>query len=195
MSTIEETVMAAVESRSQKIVQTLCDLVRYPSIVKADPRDGGVLKGEGGGRSIMLTGHIDVVQSGAPEHWVSDPFTPVVAEGFVRGRGTVDMKGGVACMLMAVETLKEIGVELGGDVVFTSVVDEEIGGIGSLAMVDRGYRADAGIMTEPTANRIAPLCHGILWGRIIIDGVGGHAELPHAADAGRVPDSAHRSAM
>jgi len=74
MSTIEETVMAAVESRSQKIVQTLCDLVRYPSIVKADPRDGGVLKGEGGGRSIMLTGHIDVVPSGAPEHWVSDPF-------------------------------------------------------------------------------------------------------------------------
>jgi Peptidase family M20/M25/M40/Aldo/keto reductase family len=67
------------------------------------------------------------------------------------GRGTVDMKGGVACMLMAVETLKEIGVELGGDVVFTSVVDEEIGGMGSLAMVDRGYRADAGIMTEPTA--------------------------------------------
>ena len=59
----------------------------------------------------------------------------------------------------------------------STVVDEEIGGMGSLAMVDRGFRADAGIMTEPTANRIAPLCHGILWGRIILDGVGGHAEL------------------
>ena len=87
------------------------------------------------------------------------------------------MKGGVACMLMAIEILKEIGVTLAGDVVFTTVVDEEIGGMGSLAMVDRGYRADAGIMTEPTANRIAPLCHGILWGRIIVDGIGGHAEL------------------
>ena len=125
----------------------------------------------------MLTGHIDVVPPGAPEHWCSDPFAPVVADGFVRGRGTVDMKGGVACMLMAIEILKEIGVPLAGDVVFTTVVDEEIGGMGSLAMVDRGYRADAGIMTEPTANRIAPLCHGILWGRIIIDGIGGHAEL------------------
>ncbi len=60
---------------------------------------------------------------------------------------------------------------------FTTVVDEEIGGMGSLAMVDRGFKADAGIMTEPTANRIAPLCHGILWGKIIIDGIGGHAEL------------------
>jgi acetylornithine deacetylase len=113
----------------------------------------------------------------APEHWTSDPFAPVVSEDFVRGRGTVDMKGGVACMLMAIEILKEIGVSLAGDVVFTTVVDEEIGGMGSLATVDRGYRADAGIMTEPTANRIAPLCHGILWGRIIVDGIGGHAEL------------------
>src|SRR5258708_18711188 len=80
-------------------------------------------------------------------------------------------------MLMGIEILKDIGVTPAGDVVFTTVVDEEIGGMGSLAMVDRGFRADAGIMTEPTANRIAPLCHGILWGRIIIDGIGGHAEL------------------
>lgn len=141
------------------------------------PNLGGVLKGTGGGRSIMLTGHIDVVPPGAVEHWNTEPFEPVIADGFVQGRGTVDMKGGVACMLMAVEVLKEMGVALSGDVVFTTVVDEEIGGMGSLAMVDRGFRADAGIMTEPTANRIAPLCHGILWGRIIIDGVGGHAEL------------------
>ena len=138
----------------------------------------------------MLTGHIDVVPPGAPEHWSSDPFVPVVANGIIRGRGTVDMKGGVACMLMAIETLKELGITPGGDVVFTTVVDEEIGGMGSLAMVDRGYRADAGIMTESTANRIAPLCHGILWGRIIVDGIGGHAELtPHNWNAGGPVDA------
>lgn len=95
----------------------------------------------------------------------------------MRGRGTVDMKGGVVAMLMAVEILREIGIALAGDVVFTTVVDEEIGGMGSLAMVDRGSRADAGIMTEPTANPIAPVRHGILWGRIVVDGIGGHAEL------------------
>ena len=125
----------------------------------------------------MLTGHIDVVPPGAAEHWTTDPFEPVLKNGFLHGRGTVDMKGGVACMLMAVEILKELDIPLSGDIVFTTVVDEEIGGMGSLAMVDRGFRADAGIMTEPTANQIAPLCHGILWGRIIIDGIGGHAEL------------------
>ncbi|HWJ73043.1 MAG TPA: ArgE/DapE family deacylase [Kaistia sp.] len=141
------------------------------------PNLGGVLRGSGGGRSIMLNGHIDVVPPGAAEHWKTDPFTPVLQDGKLYGRGSVDMKGGVTCMLMAVEVLKELGVSLSGDVVFTTVVDEEIGGMGSLAMVDRGFKADAGIMTEPTANRIAPLCHGVVWGRIIIDGIGGHAEL------------------
>lgn len=232
MTDISRTITEAVAARSDRIVSTLCDLVRFPSIVLSDPsnagpgeRDcqlylqgrlealgfetdlwepdgpalytayegrpgankgrtfvgrpnlGGTLGGTGGGRSLMLTGHIDVVPPGAAEHWRSDPFSPVVDDGTVTGRGTVDMKGGVACMLMAIETLKEIGIPLRGDVVFTTVVDEEIGGMGSLAMVDRGFRADAGIMTEPTANRIAPLCHGILWGRIVIDGIGGHAEL------------------
>jgi acetylornithine deacetylase len=232
MTALQDKIAAAVEARADRIAQTLCDLVSFPSIVKADPREagpgerdcqlylqkciekigfttdlwepdgpalyakyegrpgankgrtfdgrpnlGGVLKGTGGGRSIMLTGHIDVVPPGAPEHWHSDPFAPIIVDGFVQGRGTVDMKGGVASMLMAIEILKEIGVELAGDVVFTTVVDEEIGGMGSLAMVDRGFKADAGIMTEPTANSIAPLCRGILWGRIVVHGIGGHAEL------------------
>jgi acetylornithine deacetylase len=232
MTDISRTTAEAVAARTDRIVSTLCDLVRFPSIVMSDPNQagpgelhcqlylqgrlralgfetdlwepdgpalyatyegrpgankgrtfagrpnlGGTLGGTGGGRSLMLTGHIDVVPPGAVEHWRSDPFSPVVADGTVTGRGTVDMKGGVACMLMAIETLKDIGVPLRGDVVFTTVVDEEIGGMGSLAMVDRGFRADAGIMTEPTANRIAPLCHGLLWGRIVIDGIGGHAEL------------------
>lgn len=242
MTDIARAIAAAVEARRDRIVETLCDLVRFPSIVKNDPTEagpgerdcqlylqrrldrlgfetdlwepdgpallaryagrpgankgrtfagrpnlGGTLAGTGGGRSIMLTGHIDVVPPGAASHWTSDPFEPVVADGAVRGRGTVDMKGGVAAMLMAIEVLKEMGVPLRGDVVFTTVVDEEIGGMGSLAMVDRGFRADAGIMTEPTGNRIAPLCHGILWGRIVIDGIGGHAELTPAAWHGSGP--------
>lgn len=223
---------AHIDANADRIVQTLCDLIAFPSIVMADPTQagpgerecqlylqrrlealgmetdlwdpdgpallakyagrpgahagrtfegrpnlGGTLRGSGGGRSIMLTGHIDVVPPGPPEHWRTDPFVPRLLDGRVHGRGAVDMKGGVACMLMAVEFLREAGITLKGDVVFTTVVDEEIGGMGSLAMVDRGFRADAGIMTEPTNNRIAPICHGILWGRLIVDGIGGHAEL------------------
>jgi acetylornithine deacetylase len=141
------------------------------------PNLGGTLKGQGGGRSIFLTGHIDVVPPGPPEHWRTDPFGAEIIDGFVQGRGAVDMKGGVACMLMAIEILRELEVPLRGDVIWGTVVDEEIGGMGALAMADRGYHADVGIMTEPTGNTIAPICRGILWARIIIDGIGGHAEM------------------
>jgi acetylornithine deacetylase len=143
------------------------------------PNLAGRLKGTGGGRSILLTGHIDVVPAGP--HWKTDPFVAEVIDGYVHGRGASDMKGGVACMLMAIETLKQIGIPLAGDVLFTTVVDEEIGGMGALAMADRGYSADAGIMTEASNNLISPICRGILWGRVIIDGIGGHAELKPSA--------------
>ena len=236
---LTEKISAHVDASAQRIAQTLCDLLAFPSVVKVDPREagpgerdcqrylqqrlmalgmdtdlwdpdgpalyqkyqgrpgankgrtfegrpnlGGTLSGSGGGRSLMLTGHIDVVPPGPAEHWHSDPFVPEIRNEAVYGRGAVDMKGGVACMLMAVELLQDLNVQLAGDVVFTTVVDEEIGGMGSLAMVDRGFKADAGIMTEPTANRIAPICHGILWARIILDGIGGHAELtPNSWDS------------
>ncbi|MBB3307235.1 MULTISPECIES: ArgE/DapE family deacylase [unclassified Enterobacter] len=236
---LTEQISAHVEASAERIANTLCDLLAFPSIVKVDPREagpgerdcqlylqqrlaslgmetdlwdpdgpalyakyqgrpgankgrtfegrpnlGGTLTGAGGGKSLMLTGHIDVVPPGPPEHWLTDPFVPEIKNAAVYGRGAVDMKGGVACMLMAVELLQDLDIRLAGDVVFTTVVDEEIGGMGSLAMVDRGFRADAGIMTEPTANRISPICHGILWGRIILDGIGGHAELtPNSWDS------------
>ncbi|HEY0791126.1 MAG TPA: ArgE/DapE family deacylase [Chthoniobacterales bacterium] len=154
------------------------------------PNLAGTLKGLGGGRSILLTGHIDVVPAGEPSHWNHPPFAGVVDDGRVYGRGAVDMKGGVTCMLVAAELLRELGSPLRGDIVFSTVVDEEIGGMGALAMADRGYRADAGILTEPTANRVSPLCHGILWGKIILDGIGGHAELrPRHWDAGGPVDA------
>ena len=59
-----------------------------------------------------------------------------------------------------------------------TVVDEESGGMGALAFVDRGYRADACIMTEATQMKIAPLCRGILWGKVTLTGRSGHIELP-----------------
>ncbi len=150
----------------------------------------GRLAGGGGGRSVMLTGHIDVVPPGAAGHWRTDPFVATVEDGKLYGRGAVDMKGGVACMLEAVAVLRELGLPLAGDIVFATVVDEEIGGMGALALVDRGWRADAAILPESTALAISPICHGILWGRILIDGIGGHAELkPNAWDAGGPVDA------
>ena len=135
----------------------------------------GVLSGEGGGKSIMLSGHIDVVQRGSK--WTYDPFGGTVADGKIYGRGAVDMKGGIGAMTMAVKAIQGAGLSLKGDVKIGTVVDEEAGGMGTLALMAAGNRADGCIITEPTDLQIAPLCRGILWGKIVIEGRAGHIEL------------------
>ena len=131
------------------------------------PNQAATLKGSGGGRSLMLTGHIDVVP--AASGWTVDPFGGELRDGRIYGRGAVDMKGGVAAMVMALEAVVKSGVKLKGDVVVGTVVDEEAGGMGTLDLVAQGYRADACILTEPTNLKVAPLCRGILWGKLVIE--------------------------
>lgn len=135
----------------------------------------GELKGNGEGKSILLTGHVDVVQRG--NGWTVEPFIPVIKNGKIYGRGTVDMKGGIAAMIAAVQAIVELNIKLSGDIKIGTVVDEEAGGMGTLAFIAEGYRADGCILTEPTDLRIAPLCRGILWGKIVIEGKSGHIEL------------------
>ncbi len=134
------------------------------------------IAGAGGGRSLLLFGHVDVVKAGTG--WSLDAFGAVRRDGRVYGRGAVDMKGGIAAMIMAVEAVVRAGLTPAGDILVGTVVDEEAGGMGTLAFVDRGHRADACILTEPTDLAIAPLCRGILWGRLIIPGRSGHIEMP-----------------
>lgn len=142
------------------------------------PNLAATLKGSGGGRSLLLFGHVDVVSPGAG--WTSDPFKLVHQNGRLVGRGTADMKGGVAAMIVALEAVLAAGAQPAGDIIVGSVVDEEAGGMGTLAFVDRGYRADACIMAEPTALAVAPLCRGILWGKLVVPGRSGHIEMPQA---------------
>jgi acetylornithine deacetylase len=140
------------------------------------PNQAAVLRGGGEGRSLLLTGHVDVVPPG--EGWTTDPFGGERRDGRIYGRGAVDMKGGIAAMVGAVEAVVRSGVELVGDVTIGTVVDEEAGGMGTLALVAKGYRADACILTESTNMKVAPLCRGILWGEVKVPGRSGHIELP-----------------
>lgn len=133
------------------------------------------LSGVGGGRSLLILGHADVVSPG--DGWKTDPFGGERRDGRIYGRGTADMKAGIAAAIGALEALADVGVRLAGDVLIASVVDEEAGGMGTLAFVDRGYRADAAIIPEPSALNVAPLCRGILWGRATVPGRSGHIEM------------------
>ena len=108
------------------------------------PNVVGVLRGAGGGKSLLLNGHVDVIPAGAPEAWTHNPWSGDVAEGRIYGRGASDMKSGLAAMTMAVESILQSGIRLKGDLILEYTVDEELSGNGTLACVIKGYRADGG---------------------------------------------------
>jgi acetylornithine deacetylase len=125
--------------------------------------------------TLLLLGHCDVVSPGTG--WTTDAWGGERRDGRIYGRGAVDMKGGMAAAIGALEAVRDAGVTLRGDVLVASVVDEEAGGMGTLAFVDRGYTADGAIIPEATALNVAPLCRGILWGEVELLGRNGHIEL------------------
>ena len=134
-----------------------------------------VLKGTGGGQSLMLNGHTDTVSA---ENMASDPFRPRAKDGKLYGRGALDMKAGVAAQIMAVQTLLEAKIELKGDVIITLVADEEYASMGTEAIVNE-YRADAAIICEPTDLDIVIAHKGFAWIKIEISGHAAHGSLPH----------------
>jgi acetylornithine deacetylase len=137
----------------------------------------GRVRGTGGGQSLLLNGHVDVVPPGDLEQWHGDPFSGRIAEGAVWGRGACDMKAGLVCNLAAVRAIARAGIALRGDVVLHSVVGEEDGGIGTFSTLRRGHRADAAIVTEPTAGRVIVANAGALTFRLVVKGRAAHGSV------------------
>lgn len=156
------------------------DLIKHPAFCSdrkdfsGNPNVVAVLKGTGGGRSIILNGHIDVVPEGDRNDWEHDPFSGRVEDGKLFGRGSTDMKGGTVSLLLAMEAIMALGIKLKGDVIFQSVIEEESGGAGTLAAVLRGYSADGAIIPEPTNMKIFPKQQGSMWFRITVKGRSAH---------------------
>ena len=144
--------------------------------------------GTGGGRSLLLNGHIDAVSAEPREQWTSDPLMAEVRDGNLYGRGSCDMKGGVASMVFAAEVLAEQGIELQGELIVNTITDEESSGAGGIACVRRGVRADAGIVPEPTGFDVWVACRGTVYPTIRVEGRPGHAEVaqPHWREGGAV---------
>jgi acetylornithine deacetylase/succinyl-diaminopimelate desuccinylase family protein len=137
----------------------------------------GRLAGAGGGRSLILNGHVDVVPAGDPAAWPHDPWRGECEGGRLWGRGACDMKGGIASGIIALRALRALGVRLAGDVVFQSVVDEETGGPGTHAAIARGHVADAAIVLEPTDRTIQIVEGGLEWLQVIVTGRTGHSAV------------------
>jgi len=138
------------------------------------PNVVGTVRGRGGGRSLILNAHVDVVDPGPAEAWIRDPWSGAVVDGRLYGRGAVDDKAALAAMLFAARCLRELGVSCDGDVILESVVDEEWGGGGTLATLHRGYRADAAIVFEPSDLEVCPASRGGQAFRVTVHGRGAH---------------------
>ena len=144
------------------------------------PNVAAVLKGEGGGRSICLSGHVDVVSPEPLEKWTRDPWSADVVDGNVHGRGAGDMKAGVAAMIFAVKALQANGVRLKGDVQLETTIEEEDGGVGGvLYMRTIRPKTDAALIPEPSNHTISLASAGIMYFRVTVPGVPAHAATAH----------------
>ena len=150
--------------------------------------------GTGEQPNLLLLSHLDVVAAN-PEEWSVDPFGGVVKDGFVWGRGALDMKGMIAVELMALKLLKRDGKKLKGDVVLAATADEEMGGTVGADWLLENFPEE--VLTDYVLNEgggLAVKCQersvftvnsaekGLLWLRIKAEGFPGHGSTPNLAD-------------
>jgi acetylornithine deacetylase len=135
--------------------------------------------GRGGGRRLLLVGHVDVVPPGDLETWSVDPWAGDVRDGSLYGRGACDMKGGVVSILAAIRAIvaSDAAGELHGEVVVVSVPSEEDGGQGMLAAIRAGCTGDAAIITEPTGLDLVIAHAGAITFRLTVPGRAAHASV------------------
>ncbi|HYF56388.1 MAG TPA: ArgE/DapE family deacylase [Salinarimonas sp.] len=122
------------------------------------------------GRSLILQAHVDVVPTGPADMWTRPPFEPAIAEGWLHGRGSADMKAGHAANLACLDALRRIGLQPAATVYVQSVVEEESTGNGALMTHLRGYRADAVLIPEPEDERLVRANVGVLWFTVEVRG-------------------------
>lgn len=148
------------------------DLGNRPNVV-------GRVRGAGGGQSLILNGHIDTVPVNNPEIWICPPYSGEIIDGKMYGRGTSDMKSGLLASVFAYKAVHNAGLRLKGDLTIESVICEELGGSGTLACFQRGYRADAAIIMEPTDTLVSTAETGTMLMKLTVEGMPAHGSAPY----------------
>ncbi len=152
--------------------------VQIRDVAPGRPNVVGTLPGRGGGPRLLLNGHMDVVPPG--EGWTREPFGAELVDGRIYGRGSADMKGGLAAMAAAVEAIQSMGIPLRGTVVVTAVVGEERDQVGTRRLVENGLSADFAVIAEPTDLKPVIAHKGDLYYRIVVQGRAAHSSIPSA---------------
>lgn len=145
--------------------------VRRDETVPNRPNVIGIARGTGGGKTLMLNGHMDTVGVTG----MTAPHQPRIENGKLFGRGGYDMKGGLAAAMLAAAAAKQSNLR--GDVIFTAVMDEEFAGAGTMSIA-RQYHADAAVIAEPTELQLVVAHKGFVWLDVETRGVAAHGSRP-----------------
>ena len=132
----------------------------------------------GKGHSIIFDGHMDTVPAGNKDLWSVDPFSGMIIDGRLYGRGTADMKCSIAAWLSALEAVLNAGIELRGKVLTCLVSDEEVSGLGTEDILSKGYFADMAVVGEPTGLTLQIAHKGVIRWRLTTLGRAGHISSP-----------------
>jgi acetylornithine deacetylase len=130
--------------------------------------------GHAGGRSMHLSGHVDVVPAEREDRWTTGPWAGAIRDGRIYGRGAGDMKGGLAAYLIAAAAFLEVVGQPAGDLLFSSVIEEECTGNGMKAVLAAGYEADATLIGEPSGLQLQHAGVGVVWARLTARSSGAH---------------------
>ena len=188
-------ILGGLEKEGQDYLVSFLEKMEADEIVK-DPMDEGVIRecfdrySEGNlghnqtdrynvyatfRGSLLFNSHIDVMPADEVSEWTTPPFQADVRDGKLYGRGTADMKGGLMASVLAVKLLKDAGYELPGDVIITSVCDEEGGGNGSMQAVMRGLKADGVVNCEGTSDELTLAHMGWVFFKVTFEGRSCHS--------------------
>ena len=173
---------AAVAAHVERWLRAEGFAVEVHEVAPGRPNVFGVLGNGTAGPTLLLEGHTDVVTEGDASEWSHPPFGGELLDGRIYGRGSADMKGGLAAAMVAAAAIKRSGARLGGRLVVGALVDEEGGMIGArhLCTTAIGRALSAAIICEPEQNELCLEQRGVVWARVTVRGRMAHGAMPEA---------------
>ena len=156
--------------------------VEVQDVAPGRPNVIGWLDGSAPGRTLCFEGHTDVVTEGDPAAWRHSPWSGLVEDGHLYGRGSADMKGGLAAAMVAAAAVRRAGVSITGRLMVAALVDEEaaMSGAKHFAATPLGRGVSAAIICEPEQNELCLEQKGVLWARVTVHGRMAHGAMPYA---------------
>ena len=147
----------------ESFLKSLGMKVRLQEVLPNRPNIIAEVIGDEVGKSIMFNGHVDTVPVGDIKKWSMDPYSAIIKDNKLFGRGSTDMKGAIASMIIAMKFIMNNVEKFNGKIIFTGVMAEETTGLGTQKIVEENIKADMAVVGEPSDEKIYRAHKGTMW--------------------------------